>query len=364
MKQKDENEPLRGVSGPFNSGTQLAIRVSSRLLACVLIGVILVWLKSVLIPFVLAIFLAFLLKPMADAFSDRGVSSGIAITLAECFAVLPILGLIFIFLSTAGPLSEQLPKYQDQLVLQLDQTIDGALERIGSTARRKTLKKEITENLVPGILNTSADLIQRGIQAVTAALGTFLLALVFSAFMLVEAPLLREKFVVVFGPGDHLIGDLEGISSDVRRYVIAKTFISAITAFSVWIFLEIMDVDFAPFWGLIAFPLNFIPTVGAFVASIPPMIIAVVDQQHTSWSVFGVALGLFLLNGIIGTVLDPRYVGNAVRVSPLIVFASVMVWGVIWGPIGMILAVPIMVCVKVVCGRVPALSAVESFLKG
>ena len=78
----------------------------------------------------------------------------------------------------------------------------------------------------------------------------------------------------------------------------------------------------------------------------------------------GVAIGLLTLNGVIGAVLDPRYVGSAVRVSPLVVFLSVLIWGVVWGPIGMILAVPIMVCLKVVCGRVPALHPFARFVEG
>ncbi|MGC6416452.1 MAG: AI-2E family transporter [Bradymonadia bacterium] len=362
----DNKQPKseHGRTQTFNSGTQLAIRLSSRLLVIVLLGVILVSLKAVLIPFVLAVFFAFLLRPIVKSMVERRVPMGLAITFAELVAVLPMLGLITIFLSTAGPLSEQLPKYQDQIVYQLGKAIDGVLTQVGSAKRREAIRKEIAQNLVPGLLNTSADFIQRGIQAVTTALGTFLLALVFSAFMLLETARIREKFIETFGRSDNLSADLEGISSDVRRYVVAKTFISALTAVAVWIFLELTDVDFALFWGLIAFPLNFIPTVGAFVASIPPILLASIDPTHSAWSTVGVAIGLLTLNGVIGAVLDPRYVGSAVRVSPLVVFLSVLIWGVVWGPIGMILAVPIMVCLKVVCGRVPALHPFARFVEG
>ena len=289
----DNKQPKseHGRTQTFNSGTQLAIRLSSRLLVIVLLGVILVSLKAVLIPFVLAVFFAFLLRPIVKSMVQRRVPMGLAITFAELVAILPMLGLITIFPSTAGPLSEQLPKYQDQIVYQLGKAIDGVLTQVGSAKRREAIKgKEIAQNLVPGLLNTSADFIQRGIQAVTTALGTFLLALVFSAFMLLETARIREKFIDTFGRSDNLSADLEGISSDVRRYVVAKTFISALTAIAVWIFLELADVDFALFWGLIAFPLNFIPTVGAFVASIPPILLASIDPTHSAWSTVGLRL--------------------------------------------------------------------------
>ena len=143
---------------------------------------------------------------------------------------------------------------------------------------------------------------------------------------------------------------------------LSQTFISAL-AIAVWIFLELADVDFALFWGLIAFPLNFIPTVGAFVASFL-ILLASIDPTHSAWSTVGVAIVGHAQRGF-GAVLDPRYVGSAVRVSPLVVFLSVLIWGVVQSD-RYDLAVPIMVCLKVVCGRVPPsiLSLVSSKAKG
>ena len=115
---------------------------------------------------------------------------------------------------------------------------------------------------------------------------------------------------------------------------------------------------------LLAFPLNFVPTVGAIAASLPPVIVALVDPAAGPWTIAGVVIGLGAVNGLIGAILDPRYVGHAVKVSPLVVFLSMLVWGFLWGPIGMILAVPIMVSVKVICARIPALEPIATLMKG
>jgi predicted PurR-regulated permease PerM len=347
---------------PLGSG--LANRMTARLSVVVLMGVILVFFQSVLVPVVLAMMLAFLLMPMVQKLHDKGINYGVAILFAEIVATLPVLGLIFIFFTTAGPLSAEIPKYQEQLVGQVNSVMDNALAQLGNDEQRKSVRRAIGQDLLPKVLDEGADFVQRSFGTATTILGSYLLTLLLSAFMLNEGARFREKFSEAFGDKNPLLGALEGIGRDVRRYVVAKTFISALTGFCVWIFLELCGVDFAAFWGLLAFPLNFIPTVGAVVASLPPILVTVVDPEISGLATAGVVVGLLAINGFIGAYLDPRYVGHAVKVSPLVVFISMLGWGLIWGPVGMILAVPIMVSVKVVCARIPALEPLATMLKG
>jgi AI-2 transport protein TqsA len=199
---------------------------------------------------------------------------------------------------------------------------------------------------------------------VGALFGYLFLTLLLAGFVLHEGRRLREKFGLAFGPENPLLGALEAIGRDVRAYVVAKTIISALTSLAVGILLWACEVDFALFWAVVAFPLNFIPTVGAIVASLPPMLLATVDPEMSAWGAVGVALGLLAINGIIGSVLDPRYVGHTVKLSPLVVLLSMLLWGTLWGPLGMILAVPIMVSVKLVCARIPALEPVATLMTG
>jgi predicted PurR-regulated permease PerM len=353
-----ENSPLH------TPGSGLAIRVTARLSVVILAGVLLIYFEPVLIPVVLAILLSFLLMPMVQKLHDKGLPYGLAILVAEGVATLPVLGLVFIFFTTAGPLSAQLPKYQESLVGQVNGMMDSALAQLGDEEQRASVRRAVGQDLLPKMLDEGADFVQRSFGAATTILGSYLLTLLLSVFMLNEAARFEEKFTEAFGDKHPLLGALGGIGQDVRRYVVAKTFISALTGFCVWIFLELCGVDFAAFWGLLAFPLNFIPTVGAVAASLPPILLTVVDPDFTVWAMVGVTTGLMAINGFIGAYLDPRYVGHAVKVSPLVVFVSMLAWGLIWGPVGMILAVPIMVSLKVVCGRIPALEPLATMLKG
>ena len=351
-------------TNPKNGSTVLAGPLVVRLGAIALIGVVVSWFQVILVPIVFAGLLSFLIKPLIDWLTSRRVPVTPAIVVSELIATLPLLGLAMIFLATAGPLSQQIPKYQEQLLIRLDQGIDVALKQFSRPEQRETLKKEIGQNLLPKALNQGAEVVQSTLSTATNAIGAFLLTLILSGFMLNEARRFREKFSSAFGRDHPLVGTLDGIGGDVRRYVVAKTLISGLTGFCVWIFLELCDVDFAAFWGLLAFPLNFIPTVGAVVASIPPILLALIDPAHTPMTTTGVVVGLLLVNGFIGSVIDPRYVGQAVKLSPLVVFLSMLVWGVLWGPVGMILAVPIMVSVKVILSRIPSGAAYATLMEG
>lgn len=338
--------------------------VASRLLIVVLIGFALVYLQSILVPLVFALLLSFIVLPVVRWLTRRGVPGGVAIAGCLLVAMLPLLGIILFFVSTAGPLSQELPKYQNQLVAESNRLIDWAALRLGDGPTRDAVRRELTEDLLPRLLNEGARMAQRTLGTATAAFSSFALSLLLAGFCLAEAQRFREKFAEAYG-GDHpLLGAMAGIGHDVRAYLVAKTLISAVTGVCVGLFLWVCGVDFAAFWGLLAFPLNFIPTVGAVVASVPPVLVALVDPALSGWMTFAVVVGMVAINGVIGAWLDPRYVGHAVKVSPLVVFGSMLVWGTLWGPVGMILAVPIMVSVKVICARFPGLERIATLMKG
>ena len=336
-----------------------------RLGALVLIGVVLTHLKAILVPLVLATLVAFLLNPLVAWQVGRGVPGVLAIVSAEVAATLPVIGVFLVFSATVGPLQEALPKYQSNLKVRFTESTESLLERfVEDVDQRERVRGAMNKSVLDAGLNEGAEVLSDSVTALTTATGYFLLTLLISAFMLVEGRQLREKFGAAFGENHPVLDALGGIGRDVRAYVVAKTLISALTGVCVWLFLSLCGVDFAVFWGLVAFPLNFIPTVGAAVASIPPILVAVVDPEMSTWGAVGITVGLLSINGIIGSVLDPRFVGQAVKLSPLVVLVSMLVWAAVWGPVGMILAVPIMVSVKVVCARIPALEPVAILLRG
>ena len=351
-------------SGVNEASAWVTRRFSTRLTVICLSGFLLIYLKSIFIPLVLAILLAFLISPAIKRMIGLGVPRGLSIITAQLLAVIVLFGAFTSFSMTVGPLSRQLPKYRDAMVHEITEGIEWVSGRIKDTKAKEALKAEISESVLPKAIDQGVQLTQKGLSATTSAMGYYFLTLLLSTFLLLEAGHLKEKLIEAY-QGEHpLLVSMDKIGADVRAYVVAKSLIGLLTSLCVWILLELAGVDFAFFWGMIAFPLSFIPTLGSIVASAPPIIVALIDPALSTSSVWIVIGGLILINALIGSVLDPRYVGQKVQLSPLVVMLSMLLWGVIWGPIGMILAVPIMVSVKVIFSHTPGLEPVAILMRG
>lgn len=342
----------------------IAKATASYLLVLVLGGFLLVYLKGILVPIVLAVLLSFLLHPLIQRFTRWGLNETLSVISAQCIAIIIIFGGLTVFSLTVGPLSRALPKYRNALVQEISQVIEWTSGHISSQRAKEALNQEINDNLLPKAIDQGVQVTQKGLKTTTSIVGYFFLTLLISTFLLLEARHLKEKLTQAYRADHPLLASMNDIGDDVRAYVIAKTLISLFTAFCVWILLAICGVDFALFWALLAFPLNFIPTVGAVAASFPPILVALIDPHLGPLALTSVIIGLALINGFIGSVIDPQYVGQKVKLSPLVVFLSMLLWGILWGPIGMILAVPIMVSIKVIFSHTPGLESIALMMRG
>ena len=300
---------------------------------------------------VFAILICLLQFPIIRFLAERRLPVAVGLFAAEILVFGPLLAFGYLLVSSLGPLVKQLPFYQERLLKLSSEGLTYVLNAVGQDGGDIALRKEIVDNVLRGVLQEGVEIVESSLGAVTSAIGGLSLTVVFSVFILLEATRWREKFSDAFTETHPLLLSMSTIGQDVRRYVLAKSWLSILTGALVWLCLAALEVDFAILWGLIALPLNFIPTVGAIIASVPPILIAIVDPSLDWVSVGGVVVGLAVINGLVGTLLDPKYVGSAVKLSPLVVLLSMIVWGLMWGPMGMLLGVPIMVAVKLVLAQ-------------
>ena len=138
---------------------------------------------------------------------------------------------------------------------------------------------------------------------------------------------------------------LNRFSESVHNYLAIKTAISLITGILIFIWLTILGVDYAVLWGLIAFLLNFVPTVGSFIAAVPAVLLATVQL-----GVFPAGLtlaGFVVVNLVMGNAVEPRWMGKGLNLSPLVVFVSLVLWGWVLGPVGMLLSIPLTIMIKI-----------------
>lgn len=169
------------------------------------------------------------------------------------------------------------------------------------------------------------------------------LILVLMTFLLGEAPLFMKNYRALpnsLQGKEQVISALKGI----QRYLFIKTIASACTGMLAWWLCEAMNVPFAFLWGVVAYVLNYIPTIGSIVAAIPPIVLAMLLG---SWGdTFIVAGGYIGINFMIGNGIEPIFLGRQFGIATSVVLLSVLLWGWVWGPAGMFLAVPISVLIK------------------
>jgi AI-2 transport protein TqsA len=159
------------------------------------------------------------------------------------------------------------------------------------------------------------------------------------AFMLSAAFSLRDKTVAGFGPDNPVMGKVQEFTSEVRRYMNLLTVVNLLVAVGDTVFLMLIGIDFAVLWGILAFMMGYIPSIGWWISLIPPFLIA--------WAQYGIQKALLvlvayvLINGGVQNIVQPRMMGKGLRISPLVVFVSVIVWATFLGGMGALIAVPL-----------------------
>jgi predicted PurR-regulated permease PerM len=293
--------------------------------------------SSILVPFLLAIFIGIIVTPAFVGLQKKGVHTGVAL-----LGVVGVLALVIFsgvgFLTRAiTDLTGDLPGYQAALQGQVANLVVWLQEK-GVDAPDDMMSKLINFNSIFGF---TRNLLSSFSQILS---NTFMILLVV-IFILLEAALMPAKVRSLPGLTDSTWEGLNQIVEDVRHYMGMKTLISLGTGLLAGFALFLLKVDNYALMGLLAFLLNYIPTVGSIIAAVPAVLIALF--QHGPGSAFAV-IGIYMaINVGIGNFLEPRIMGKGLGLSPLIILLTMVLWGWILGPVGMLLSVPLTMAVKI-----------------
>lgn len=177
----------------------------------------------------------------------------------------------------------------------------------------------------------------------TSATRQFLLVLLYTLFLLVEQHTFPRKLAALNLKKERrtrLLGVIDKLNRAIRAYVGVKFAASFATGLLSYFVIEYAGIDFAIFWGFSIFALNFIPTIGSIVATILPSLMALVQFDYLSPFLI-VAIGVGLIQLCIGGLMEPKLYGDALNISPFVIIFSLILWGLLWGVVGMLLCVPI-----------------------
>ena len=299
----------------------------------------------IVIPFFLSVFLAILAGPPVFWLHRKRVPRWLSI-LIVIMSIGGFIGLVgTLAAASLSDFANSLPGYQARLQGQWEQTLaslEGWLDTLGI---RQIPDRVWDESDLNRLFGTAAQFAGATLLQFGNLIGKTLMAVLTVTFMLLEAFRLPKKLQPVLEQSGRTWGQLEGFARSVQKYIAIKTLTSLATGIAISLWVWIWGIDYAIFWGLLGFLLNFIPNIGSFIAAIPAVLMAIV--QYGGGPALGVALGYVAINVIIGGVIEPQFMGDGVGLSPLVVFMSLVFWGFLLGPVGMLLSTPLTISVKI-----------------
>lgn len=299
-------------------------------------GYVLVIAQKFLIPLVLALFLWYLANMLAKRFGQLRIGTWsppgwLQYLLSGVLLLLVVTIILNIIATSINELVEAAPSYQEILVKMM-----GELRGWSRFVAMVLPLDPISEINVDDLANEIA-----------SEFGNFLVNLgliaIYMFFLFMEQRYISGKLTSV-SPTEkqmkRLSKLLKEIDHDVQTYLGVKTFVSFITSIIGWLIMWMVGLEFAGFWALLIFVLNFIPYLGSIIATILPSIMALVQfESITSFLV--ILLGIGTVQFLIGNVLEPSMMGRSLNISPLVIIISLVAWGVLWGIAGMFLSIPI-----------------------
>jgi AI-2 transport protein TqsA len=293
--------------------------------------------SSLLVPFFLAVFIAVICAPPLFWLQRKGLPKVIALVLI--LVGILVVGLLFAVL--LGPslnnFLSSLPGYQERLSTHIGSLI-GWLRGKGVNIPAKEVSSAFHPGWVMGLAGNI-------LSTMSSVLTNAFLILLTVVFILLEAADLPKKLGVVLKNPERSLSTIEKFSQNAKRYLVIKTLISGAIGMVIWLWLLILGVDYPVLWGTLSFLLNYVPNIGAIIAALPVVLLALV--QLGVGSALLTVLGFAVVHIVVGNVIEPKIMGKGMRLSTLIVFLSLVFWGWVLGPIGMILSVPMTSLAKI-----------------
>lgn len=289
------------------------------------------------VPFLLAAFLAIICAPPLFWMKKQGVPSMVGILILLIVMIGAQVLLVSMVSSSISDFSQNMPFYQERLkVLTSDSLL--ILSKYGIEFDSEKIAEIINPSRILGLVANTLN----GLGGVLT--NTFFVFLTF-IFILSEASGFPNKLRVILD--DHT-SDLEKygqITKGVNQYLMIKTLTSLGTGLVIAIWLTFQGVDYPVMWGVFAFLLNYIPNIGSIIAALPAVLLALIQLGPLPAGI--AALGYMIVNTLVGSVIEPKVMGDGIGLSSLVVFLSLAFWGWVLGPVGMLLSVPLTMAVKI-----------------
>ena len=336
----------------MNSPTPQASRTATVclvILTTIAVAGALFWLRPVMIPFVLAVFVTLGLSAAVNFLEARlRVPGPLALPATLALGLVTFGAISTLVSASVGQLIGSAPAYTQQLAGLVDQALERLpLDRLGwvpesEIQRLAALPVAAARTLLSGTTNAILDLFSNS-----------LLVLIFVVFLMLGA-----------SHGRRPTGTWQEIESRIQGYLLLKGVISAVTGLLVGVVLAVLGVPFALGFGLFAFLLNFIPNIGSVLATLLPVPVVLMDPSLSAGAA-ALAIGVPALIQIgVGNFLEPKLMGDSLDLHPVVILMMLIFWGMLWGVAGMLLATPITATIKILFEKLPSTRPLAELMAG
>ena len=323
---------------------QLKVGVLIQLAAFVIVVAGLKAAQDIVLMILAAGFIAVAVAPPIFFLERKGLPFLLALGLVMA-AVIAIFGTV------AGVVAASVQDFTAQLPIYEERVRDGiarATSFLSGYGVELALEQEAKDMLDPGKVMTLAAGLFAGLGGL---LANSLLIVIMVIFLLLEASTFPTKLQVAFRDRGKTLGRFRHLGASVNRYLVIKTWISLSNGLANGILCWAVGVDFPLLWGMLAFLLNYVPNIGSLIAAIPPVLLALV--QLGPGSALAIAVGYILVENVLGNFVEPRFMGEGLGLSAFAIVLSLVFWGWVLGPVGMLLSIPLTMGVKIAMEEQP-----------
>ena len=308
----------------------------------------LLWIgRSIFIPFLVALFLWYMINVVAAGFRQFFPYHGKSVFWArvlDWISRLMSLGaigfIIYLFVTHIRPMFTQLqvalPVLQDKLLSVIDY-LSGSLGM------------SMDVNLLPNFAKMAAS-VGASAAGIAASIG---MILIYILFLFLEQETFGNKIKNLFAnkrQSKKYAYIIESVDKNMKRYLFMKTIISGLTGLSAYVLLHVIGLEFAGAWAFLIFLLNYIPTIGSILACALPILFALATDPSLEVAAI-TAIGLIGIEILFGNILDPKLTGKTLNLSTLAILLNLVFWGMIWGVVGMFLSVPLLMIIFIITAQ-------------
>lgn len=310
-----------------------------------------IW-QSLIIPFFIAILFAMAVLWLANFYKKMKIHSFFAMTLSFLTYFFIFYYIWTIISSNINDLIILAPSYQEEIILKMKQSLDYFW--VEETQVLKFFSSISLKDIFNSISSTLLSL--------SSSIWTILFYMV---FILLEVKYFDKKIELMLPDKEkrwNLFEVLHKIQDDVKWYFYIKVIVSFLTAFVSYIIMLFFWLDFSIFWALVIFILNFVPNIGSIIAILFPALLSFIQPDFWPYASFFMTLFLIIVQMIVWNVVEPKMMWNKLNLSPLVIIISLSFWGYLWGIIGMLLSVPLMVIINIILSKFEQTRPIAIFL--